>query len=249
MQLIKKSEKLIYKRTSTAYEFLINEYAAMGKKDEVLRIWELYKKNDIAYKSGYSNIISALLKFDDFESAEKMADEWEFQRLKRDMRIPNLLVNAYCQKGLVEKAEALINRVASKGIEPNAWTWRFLARGYYQKDQIPDAVENMKRAMLGSGPGWKSNSFLANSLLYLREGGLEKAEEFLKLLRDNDLISLDVQRQLLDHVKDGTPISDVRMSLDDNSLVIKCNTPTSSRPEELSIDGKSSRENLSGIGI
>ncbi|KAG6743921.1 hypothetical protein POTOM_052625 [Populus tomentosa] len=200
LEMLEKSERLVTgKRRGTAYDSLITLYAATGKTNEVLRIWELYKKNEKVSKEAYISIITSLLKLDDFENAEKIFEEWEFQNHScYDIHIPNFLIDAYSRKGLVEKAETLIDRAISKGGEPNAKTWYHLATGYLQNGQTLKAVETMKKAVVVSGRMWKpSNEILANCLGYLKvEGDLGKLTNFMDLLRDNDIISLDIQERL-----------------------------------------------------
>ncbi|KDP21919.1 hypothetical protein JCGZ_03057 [Jatropha curcas] len=137
LEMLKKSETLITsKGRSKAYEILITQYAAIGKTDEVLRIWELYKKEEKVYNKGYVCIIPSMLKFDDIETAEKIFEEWECRNLSYDIRIPNFLIGAYCRKGLLGSAETLVDRVVSKGGKPNAFTWYYLATGYLQNDEL-----------------------------------------------------------------------------------------------------------------
>ncbi|KDP21920.1 hypothetical protein JCGZ_03058 [Jatropha curcas] len=102
LEMLKKSERLITsERRNTTYEILITQYAAIGKKDEVLRIWELYKKNKKVYNKGYVSVINSVLRFDDIETAEKIFEEWECLNLVYDIRIPNFLVRTYSRKGLL----------------------------------------------------------------------------------------------------------------------------------------------------
>jgi pentatricopeptide repeat protein len=220
LEMLEKSERLVTgKRRGTAYDSLITLYAATGKTNEVLRIWELYKKNEKVYKEAYISIITSLLKLDDFENAEKIFEEWEFQNHScYDIHIPNFLIDAYSRKGLVEKAETLIDRAISKGGEPNAKTWYHLATGYLQNGQTLKAVEAMKKAVVVSGRMWKpSNEILANCLGYLKvEGDLGKLTNFMDLLRDNDIISLDIQERLLNHIKNAKSSSDVLGALTNN---------------------------------
>ncbi|XP_050228611.1 pentatricopeptide repeat-containing protein At2g20710, mitochondrial-like [Mercurialis annua] len=204
VEMLKKSEGLITSKTgSKAYEYLLTQYASIGKKDEVLRIWKLYQDKHKVYNKGYICMIPTLLKFDDFESAEQIFMEWESQNQYYDMRIPNFMIRAYSRKGLVDKAETFVDRVISKGEEPDGYTWYYLATGYLQNNQTQKAVETMKKAIAFRGTKLKpSSESLAYCLECLRDqGDLEKAEEFVKLLLDNDLISLEVQEQLLSDVK------------------------------------------------
>ncbi|KAF2307709.1 hypothetical protein GH714_031077 [Hevea brasiliensis] len=205
LEMLKKSEGLITgKKENSAYNILLTQYAATGKKDEVLRLWELYKKKAKIYNRGYFSIISALLKFDDLESAEKIFEEWESQNLTYDIRVPNFLIAAYSRKGHLDRAETFINRVVSKGGKPVASTWFHMAQGYLQNNQISNAVEMMKKAIVVSKPGWKPTSeSLASCLEHLkREGDIDKAEQLIKYLLDKDIISLDVQERLLNRMKE-----------------------------------------------
>ncbi|KDP21918.1 hypothetical protein JCGZ_03056 [Jatropha curcas] len=203
LEMLKKSERLITSKRSRAYEGLITQYATLGKKDEVLRIWELYRKKEKVYNKGYTRIITSLLKFDDIESAEKIFEEWESQNLFYDIQIPNCLIGAYSRKGLLERAENLIDRAVSKGGKTNALTWCHLATGYLLKDQTAQAVETMKKAKVVLQPDrMPSKERLASCLENLKgEENFEKVEEFIKLLMDNGIISLDMKERLLNHIK------------------------------------------------
>ncbi|CAK7342193.1 unnamed protein product [Dovyalis caffra] len=184
LEMLKKSERLITgKRSETAYDSLITLYAATGKTNEVLRIWELYKKNKKFYKEAYICIITSLLKLDDLENAEQIFKEWEFQnRFCYDILIPNFLIEVYSRKGFVGKAETLIDRAISKGGKPNAKTWYYLATGYVQDGQTLNAVEAMKKAVVVSGRKWKlSNESLATYLECLKEGEIWRNAAEVKL--------------------------------------------------------------------
>ncbi|KAJ0027701.1 hypothetical protein Pint_36292 [Pistacia integerrima] len=110
VEMLKKSEELIPgKNSNRAYEFLITQCAKFGKKDDVFRLWELYKKTHKIYNKGYICVITSLLKFDDLESAKKTFDEWESVNKYYDIRLLNFMIGAYCSKGLLLEAENLID--------------------------------------------------------------------------------------------------------------------------------------------
>ncbi|XVF01435.1 hypothetical protein REPUB_Repub04eG0088900 [Reevesia pubescens] len=204
--MLKKAEELI-DRIGIQYDYLLTQYTTLGKKEEVLRLWELYKTNAKVYNKGYLSMISSLLKLDDIKSAEKIFDEWESQipqTLTYDIRVPNFLLNAYSRKGLLEKFETFVNRIILKGGKPNFTSWYYFALALLQENEMKKAVEVMKEAILISKPRWKpSNESLAACLKCLKgEGDMDEAEKFIKLLRDRDVISSDVQGKLLSYVKD-----------------------------------------------
>lgn len=108
-------------------EVLITQYASIGRKDDVYRLWKLLKlpnkkgkffdkllkspkkKGKLLYMSrlwnrSYFCMISSLLKLDDVDSAQMMLDKWLTKEVDFDIPIPNLLFTAFCRKGNMEKA-------------------------------------------------------------------------------------------------------------------------------------------------
>ncbi|KAJ0028143.1 hypothetical protein Pint_36279 [Pistacia integerrima] len=125
------------------------------KKDEVLRLWELYGKHKKVYNRGYRCVMPSLLKFDDMESAEKVLEEWESQCKHYDIWIPNFLIDSYCRKGLLQKAKTLVNRVKLKGGKPDACTLFYIVTAYLRDNQTGKAVDTLKEASVVRGDQWK----------------------------------------------------------------------------------------------
>ncbi|KAL3509386.1 hypothetical protein ACH5RR_028787 [Cinchona calisaya] len=224
--LLKKSEELIksatvgakvgpkarvkaVERASQAYEVLITLYASMGRKGEVYRLWNLHKKPRKFYNRSYACIISSLLKLDDLGGAEKILDEWFSNKIYFDIRIPNLLVTAFCKEGNTEKAESIISRLVESGNEPNASTWSHMASGYYKNNQMENAVEMTKKSIATSFPGWRPDfPVLAACLEYLREkGDVDGAEETIRLLEQRGKFSADIRDRISRYIRKGDPAS------------------------------------------
>lgn len=200
---LKRSEQLISdKQRLFAYECLITLYAAIGNKNEVYRVWNLYTNLNRRFNSGYLCIISSLIKLDEFEGAEKILKEWESGDTCFDFKIPNMIISSYCKKGLPDKAEEYISRLIENGKEPQANTWDRLATGYHANGQTIKAVETVKVAILSSKPGWKPNYYtLAACLEYLKtNGNLEVAEELVGLLQKHDILSLRICNGLKEYI-------------------------------------------------
>ncbi|CAN1144317.1 Pentatricopeptide repeat-containing protein At2g20710, mitochondrial [Linum perenne] len=193
VEMLEKTEGLIRKKRDVkAYYYLLTIYAAMGKKDEVFAVWNRLKKSvSKVPNKGYMDMISSLSKLGDFESAEKVFHEWESNCSTYDVRIPNILVGAYAKVGRLEEAEAVVEKVRLKGVDPHANSWLSLAVGYLEhcKDAVK-AADAMKRGVKGSKSGWKPDPRgLAECLKQLKEvggHGLEEAEELVKLLTDEN---------------------------------------------------------------
>lgn len=204
--MLKRLEQIISgKKGKLAYEILLTSYAAAGKREEVYRIWNLYKNMKKTYNSGYLCMISSLLKLDDIPGAEKILEEWESRHKFSDARIRNTMIRGYCKKGLLEKAEEYVNKLAENGKVLNADTWECLATGYKLENKMDKAVETMKKALLASQPERRSSPFtLAACLDYLKSReDLEEATAFLRLTRERGILSVDVYERLLNYINDG----------------------------------------------
>ncbi|OIS99235.1 PREDICTED: pentatricopeptide repeat-containing protein At2g20710, mitochondrial-like isoform X1 [Nicotiana attenuata] len=179
------------KKNNVAFDLLLRQYAKAGKKQEVRRVWDLYKQNQPIYNKGYISMMSSLMKFDDIEGAEQIFEEWESRGLSYDFRVPNILIGAYCRNGLLQKAKALIDRGSSKGGVPSVATWCHLASGYIHEDQVSKAVEALSKAVSICPPKFKpSRETLRTCVEYWENGGnVEKAEEFVRSLEVEGVFS------------------------------------------------------------
>ncbi|KAK1563811.1 hypothetical protein Q3G72_033233 [Acer saccharum] len=224
--MMKKSEGLVSgKRSNTAYECLITQYATYGKKDDVLRIWQVYKEKRKVFNKGYKSVISSVLKFDDLECAERIFEEWESENSNYDTRIPNFLIDAYCRRGLMEKAETFMDRIISMGGKLDEFSWYFLATGYLQNNQPQKAVEKMKEAIAVyhvCHKRWKPDKEVVAACLeyFKHEGDVDEAGNFINLLGDKNIISVDVQDRLLNNFLQKEPNLDALSELNaDDALV------------------------------
>ncbi|GMH26934.1 hypothetical protein Nepgr_028777 [Nepenthes gracilis] len=207
LAMVKKVEKMISKAKGKkfAFSFLLNVYAEMGKKDEVLRLWRLYKKEEKINNKGYISMVVALLKLDDIEVAEKIFDEWESEKLFYDFKILNLLVAAYCRKGLLDKAEVLVERGVSNGGQPSKDTWLILAGAYLENNQILKAMEAMKNGISVCPPGSRPAKVnLETCLEYLEgKGDVEGSADFIESIRLEGIFSEAAREKLLVYVRHG----------------------------------------------
>ncbi|CAK9177597.1 unnamed protein product [Ilex paraguariensis] len=187
-EMLKKAEKHIREgRRGFSYEILLTMYASIAKKDELYRVWNLYKIKGKILNSGYFYMISSLIKLDDVDGAEKIFKEWESVNASFDFRILNLLINAYGRQGLLGKAEAIVSRAIENGKEPPASTWDCLASIYYKDKQMQKAVDTMKKAVLADQYGWKLNRVVLKGCLrhLKKKGDVEGTEKFVRLLREH----------------------------------------------------------------
>ncbi|KAG9138979.1 hypothetical protein Leryth_025403 [Lithospermum erythrorhizon] len=180
-EMLKKAEKHITGgKWHIAHLHLITMYATLGDGNEVERIWNLFKASGTKNNLGYFYMISSLVKLDKMDFAEKVLKDWETENGSFDFRIPNVMINAYTKKGLLEKAEALVKKALDSGKEPPVSTWDLLATGYYKHNQMEKAVETMMKAINGYRRSWKLNRVtLAACHKYLKgKGDIQMAEKF-----------------------------------------------------------------------
>ncbi|KAK6932559.1 Pentatricopeptide repeat [Dillenia turbinata] len=190
------------RKRNNAFDFLIRYYSQIGMKDEVYRVWNLYKAKEQIYNTGYRGMIGSLLKLDDFEGANRIFEEWESARLSGDIRIPNMLVNAFSKKGLLEEAEIIIKKALARGVKLSASTWFYLATGYLKRDDIEQAVEAIKKAIcIPSGKLRKET--LISCLEYLEVNRVKDGPKNLIRLIEEDVFSAHGHKKLLNLIENA----------------------------------------------
>lgn len=194
------------KKKDILFFFLLKLYGETGKKDELYRIWNLYKQNEKVINKVYISMMRSLMKFNDIEGLEKIFNEWELSGLSYDYQISNFLIDAYCRNGLLMKAEDIINSGLAKGGNPLVITWCHLAAGYLKENQVPDTMEALRKAIsLSFAKSKPSKDSLTACLEFLDNVKyLEKVEEFTRFLRAENIPSGAIFDKLFCFIKDGT---------------------------------------------
>lgn len=187
LEMLKKAEQFVYENTDgNAYEILLTMYANLAQKDQVYRIWDLYKKTWRKVKNtGYHHMVSSLVRLDDVEGAEKILAEWESKTASFDFRVVNVLVNGYSKKGEWKKAEDYVARLVGMGKQPPKSTWDCLATAFCKCGKMEKAVDAMKKAISCYDDHWSLNQVtLIACVKYLeKKGDMELAKEFAKLTK------------------------------------------------------------------
>ncbi|PIA27004.1 hypothetical protein AQUCO_08400043v1 [Aquilegia coerulea] len=217
LEMLKRIEEMRVKdRSISLYNYLLTFYTSAGKKDDVYRIWNLYKSKGTIENSSYAHMIKSLEKLDDLEGAEKILEEWESQCSSYDFRVLNQLVSAYCKRGLFEKAEMLVQNSVQKGADsgrsPYPSTWNIIAMGYISNKQMIKGVQMLKNAFLLGRRGWKPNPVtIASCLEYFKvQRDVQEAEDFVELLGASGLLTKEVYHWLLRiYIAANKPVSPV----------------------------------------
>ncbi|KAL2495019.1 Pentatricopeptide repeat-containing protein [Forsythia ovata] len=186
--VLKKAEERLDSKDGLGYNHLISLHARLGNRDEVLRLWDLEK--DVCKRClnrDYINMIESLMKLDELEEVEKLLKEWEASGNCYDFRVPNAAIVGYTEKGLCEKAEAMLEYLMENGKVSTANSWGKVAVGYLEKGEVENALRSMKVALslhVGSKE-WKLDPKVITRILSLvgEKGCNEDSEKTINWLR------------------------------------------------------------------
>ncbi|GAA0186658.1 hypothetical protein LIER_33946 [Lithospermum erythrorhizon] len=184
---LKKLESRITGRDRIPYHYLISLYGSVDNKDEVLRVWNIYKSLFPNVPNlGYHAVISSLVRMDDIEAAEEIYESWLAVKSTYDPRIANLLLAWYVRKGLADKAESFFNEIIEVGGKPNSMTWEILAESHIRDRKISEALSCLKNATEALGSkSWKPKPANVSLLLKLckQEGDTLSKEALMEILK------------------------------------------------------------------
>ncbi|KAA8515265.1 hypothetical protein F0562_018505 [Nyssa sinensis] len=185
---LKKSEGRLDNKDGIGYNHLISLHASLGNKVEVLRLWDLEKSAcKRCINRDYITMLESLVRLDDLEEADKLLKEWESTGNCYDVRVPNTVIVGYIERGLFEKAQAMLEDLMEKGKVSTPNSWGRVAAGYLDKGEMEKAMVCMKAALClcAEGKGWKPNpKVIAGILSSLGEkGSIEDVEAFVSPLR------------------------------------------------------------------
>ncbi|XP_057948168.1 pentatricopeptide repeat-containing protein At4g21705, mitochondrial [Malania oleifera] len=216
---LKQSEERLDKKDGLGYNHLISLYAKMGKKADVLRLWDLEKSAcKKCINRDYITMLESLVRLDELEEAEELLKDWESSGNCYDFRVPNVVLIGYFRKHWFEKAEAMLEDLMDKGKATNPNSWGVVAAGYLDKGKMMKAVDCMKVAfsLYVDGKGWKPNPRVITDILSWLgdEGSVEEVEAFVFSLRT--VVSMDRQMYhalMKANIRDGKDVNELLNSM------------------------------------
>ncbi|KAE8645769.1 hypothetical protein Csa_020441 [Cucumis sativus] len=210
LSMLKKTEEKVRPNTNKfAFKFLLSLYERTGHKNEVYRVWNTFKPLTKETCVPYALMITSLAKLDDIEGAERIFQEWESKCTVYDFRVLNRLLVAYCRKGLLDKAESVVNQAVVERT-PFRSTWSILATGYAEYGHMSKAVEMLKKAILVGRQNWKpkQGDILEACLDYLeKQGDAETMDEIVRLCKSSGTVMKEMYYRLLrTSIAGGKPV-------------------------------------------
>ncbi|KAK9749154.1 hypothetical protein RND81_02G105800 [Saponaria officinalis] len=205
-ECLRNLETRITGRDKMPYHYLISLYGSLGNRDEVYRVWNVYKS---AFPSipnwGYHSVISALVRSGDIDGAEKLYEEWLPVKTSYDPRVGNLLMSWYVKVEPFEKLKRFFDRMIETGGTPNATSWEILGEGHMKEGRISEAFACFKEALsLESARNWRLKPSNVNVFIKLcdQDGNQAMKEDFVALLTQMGCLQDKGYRSLLTEISD-----------------------------------------------
>ncbi|KAK6240125.1 hypothetical protein QUC31_005594 [Theobroma cacao] len=200
-ECLRNVESRITGRDRIPYHYLISLYGGVGNREEVYRVWKVYKSIFPSIPNlGFHAVISSLVRAGDIQGAERIYEEWLTVKTSYDPRIANLLMGWYVKEGNLDKAESLFSHIAEVGGKPNSSSWEILAEGHILEKRIPDALSCLKDAFATEGSrGWRPKPTSVSAFFNLCEEKADMAsrEVFVGLLRQSGCLKNEAYASLI----------------------------------------------------
>ncbi|KAK0581277.1 hypothetical protein LWI29_011988 [Acer saccharum] len=186
-ECLRRVESRITGRDRIPYHYLLSLYGGVGNKEEVYRVWNIYKSVFPSIPNlGYHAVMSSLIRIGDIEGVENIYEEWLTVRLSYDPRIANLIMGWYVKQGDFDQAETFYNHMVEVGGKPNSTTLEILAEGHIGEKRIPEALSCFKEAFADEGAKkWRPNPTNVSAFFKLceEESDMASKEVLVGLLR------------------------------------------------------------------
>lgn len=143
--VLKKAEKMM-PRERDAYHFLITLYAGAGNLAEVKRVWKLVKASfgKMTNKS-YYHMLHALKKLGDVDGLKQCFQEWVSFCDFYDVKLGNVVIDAYLKRGMVKEAEKVWETSISKGHGSDFRTLELFTEFYLERHEMGLANKHLER--------------------------------------------------------------------------------------------------------
>ncbi|XLR46287.1 hypothetical protein S83_030947 [Arachis hypogaea] len=221
---LRKSEERLDNKDGIGYNHLISLYAQLGNKNEVLRVWELEKSScKRCLNRDFTTMLESLVKLGELDEAEKILMEWESSGNCYDFSVPNTIIIGYAEKGLYEKAEAMLEDLQNTGkvTTPNSWT--VVAGGYLHTGEMEKALRCLKTglSLYVDNKGWKPNPKVISGVLrWIGDNGtVTDAENLVSSLRNVVPVNRQMYHALIKtYIREGKEVDGLLDSMKKDNI-------------------------------
>ncbi|XP_042054803.1 pentatricopeptide repeat-containing protein At1g02370, mitochondrial-like [Salvia splendens] len=183
-------------------------YSLMNDLPGVNRAWEALKLDEPKpSNTSYLFMLLALSKLGNQENLEKIFKEWEEGCTLYDYRLPNVVLEYYISRNMVEEATLLYKRLAEgltgRGSAPNLKTMELFASLCLKNSEIDLALEyldnGLERAKSRDSKWFPNNDTVEKFISYFEEkSDTERGVKFIESMKKHNRLSSE---SLLSYIK------------------------------------------------
>lgn len=189
----------------TVCRFLIPLYAALGKADDVERIWNVCDANP-----HLAECIAAMEAWGNLGKIEKAEEVFEKtpEKWKSSSMYYNTMLKVYTENKLFAKGKELANRMSESGCRIGPLTWDALVKLYVESGDVEKADSILHKVTLQNKIRPFYCSFMAVMDQYAKRGDIHNAEKIFRRLKEMGYIGRMKQYQTLlqAYVNAKTPV-------------------------------------------
>ncbi|KAK4428386.1 Pentatricopeptide repeat-containing protein, mitochondrial [Sesamum alatum] len=183
----------------------IKLYSEMNNGPGVNRAWEALKSAfPTPNNTSYLFMLLALSKLGDQENLVKLFKEWEEGCSKYDYRLPNVLLEYYLNRNMIEEAGSLYESLANGGNDPNLRTLNLFATLCVKTSQIDLALKYLETGFSKAKPGRNRKWFPTDETIklflnYFQDNNdADRAEKFIQIMKKTNRVDTNL---LLSNIK------------------------------------------------
>ncbi|XP_019163006.1 PREDICTED: pentatricopeptide repeat-containing protein At1g80270, mitochondrial-like [Ipomoea nil] len=170
------------------YTILLPLYAALGKADEVNRIWQLCGSNP--REEQYMAAIEAWGKLKKVDKAEAIFETMLNKYPKMSSKRYSTLLNVYANNKMLAKGKDLVKRMTENGCHIGVSTWNKLVKLYIEAGEVEKADTVLAMATEHNGVRPMLRSYIAILEQYAQKGDIHNSEHMFRQMRQAGFASL-----------------------------------------------------------
>ncbi|KAK7246058.1 hypothetical protein RIF29_40916 [Crotalaria pallida] len=167
-------------RLTSTYNTLIDLYGKAGRLKDAADVFADMLKSGVAADTiTFNTMIFTCGSHGNLEEAESLLAKMEEKGIAPDTKTYNILLSLYANAGNIDVALCCYRRIREAGLFPDVVTHRALLGALCAKNMV-QAVEELLDEMEKSGVSVDEHSLPGIIKMYLNEGALDKANDFLQ---------------------------------------------------------------------
>ncbi|XP_055801477.1 pentatricopeptide repeat-containing protein At1g80270, mitochondrial-like [Solanum dulcamara] len=193
--VLKEMEGGDIKENRWACRILLPHYAALGKADEVDRIWQVCESNP--WLEECVAAVEAWGKLNNIERAEAVFDKMAKTWPRLSSKHYSVLLRIYANHKMLSKGKELVKRMADSGCQLGPLTWDALVRLYVEAGGVEKADSILHKVGEKNRLRPMINSYLVIMEQYANRGDIHNTEKIFHRMRQAGYVSRITQYQCL----------------------------------------------------